>query len=460
MKTKIESINRLETKSFKYEKLKDIFVLDGDFYSASKISEYVSDNFYEGILCIQAPKITNIELINKLGRLSENENIRIYILVGEYTKELDALVGRVLIRYGINVKGTLILKNPTSNIPSALLSLNNEVDIDNCLNKKVDVKNIVIDLFRHFCYNFWEIAENEILEKDKHLKVINKPLDVYHNPNEYSGRDFVLSTLFEYKEQTTRGEMEGKAILDNNFNILKVDKKDIRLPSQKFEKLLNKEDFNISTPELKDDGFSSEIEYTWVNEPYTLPISAKRHFLYDKWEKKESEIKDKIETLFNRAKKINELDKLKDIQEFKNLKFSSEKKLPEYVKKINNVHNEISLIENQKKKEELEITLSKCKEEKRKNGEQLNQLKNEENVSKKKELENRQKELGDEQNALKKEIITNKPPLLDEIELDLMPSVGQLYEFQNKNFLAISYWEEYEEGVKEAMRLNADLCCL
>lgn len=467
MKTRIEAISKSKIISFENKKLEDIFILDGNIKPDNKISQeikkYISDDFYEGILCLQTPKITDTELVNELGHLSENENIRIYILVGEYTKELDALVGRVLIRYGIEVKGTLILKNPTSSMPSVLFSLNSESNIENCFKKEVDVKNVVIELFRHFCYNFWEIAEKEILEKNKHLKVMNKPLDVYHNPNEYNGRDFILSTLFQYKEQTTRGEMAGKVILNNNFNILNVDKREIPLPNQKFEKLLNKEDFYMFTPELKDDGFSSEIGYTWVNEPYILPINAKRHSLYDKWEKKESEIKDKIETLFNRAKKINELDKLKDIQEFKNLKFSSEKKLPEYVKKINNVHNEISLIENKKKKQELEIMLSAYEKEKKKNEEKLKELKNGENNLKKKELVDRQQELENTQNEFKKEIVnllnnTNKPPLLDEIKLDLMPSVGQLYEFQNKNFLAISYWEEYEEGLKESSRLDAKLC--
>lgn len=468
MKTKIETINKSKTISFENEKLEDIFILDGNIEPDNKISEeikkYVSDNFREGILCIQAPKITDIELINQLGKLSEfdNRRIRIYLLVGKYTKELDSLVGRVLIRYGVDVKGTLILKNPTSNMPSVFFSLNNKNNLENCFKKEINNnENIALELFRHFCYNFWEIAESEILEKNKHLKVMNKPLDVYHNPNEYNGRDFVLSTLFEYEEETTRGEIAGKIILNNSFDILKINnERIINLPNHKFEGLLNKDDFYMFTPELEDDGFSAKIEYNWLDEPYTLPVNAKKHSLYDKWDIKESEIKDKIEALFNRVKKINELDRLKDIQEFKNLKFSNDKNLPEYIKTINNIHNEVSLIEHQNKKQELETMLSAYEEEKRKNEEQL---KNEGNPLKKKEFEDKQKELEDTQNMLKKEIINlnniNNSPLLEEIKLDLIPSVGQLYEYQNKNFLAISYWEEYEEGMKESLRLNANLCC-
>lgn len=469
MKTKIQTKSKSKTISFENEKLEDIFILDGNIEPDNKISEeikkYVSDDFYEGILCIQAPKITDTELINQLGKLSDSDNRRIYLLVGKYTEELDSLVGRALIRYGVDVKGTLILKNPTSNIPSVFFSLNNKNNLENCLKKEIDNnENIARELFRHFCYNFWEITESEILEKNKRLKIMNKPLDVYHNPNEYNGRDFVLSTLFEYEEETTRGEMAGKIILNNSFDILKINNKSvINLPNHKFEKLLNKDDFDMFTPELEDDGLSAKIEYNWIDEPYTLPCGAKKHSLYDKWEIKESEIKDKIEALFNRAKKINELDRLKDIQEFKNLKFSSNKNLPEYIKTINNIHNEVSLIEHQKKKQELEIMLSAYAEEKRKKEEQLNQLKNEENSLKKKELEDRQKELEDTYNMFKEEIINlnniNNSPLLEEIKLDLIPLVGQLYEFQNKNFLAISYWEEYEEGVEESLRLKARLCC-
>ena len=40
----------------------------------------------------------------------------------------------------------------------------------------------------------------------------------------------------------------------------------------------------------------------------------------------------------------------------------------------------------------------------------------------------------------------------------ILPSVGELFEAEGKSFLAIRYWDEYEEGLKEASRLGAKLC--
>ena len=72
----------------------------------------------EGILCIQTPKLTSAELINYI--LKNAEYVRTYLLIDEYTKELDALNEKVLIRYGVKTKGSMILRNPNSNQPSGI----------------------------------------------------------------------------------------------------------------------------------------------------------------------------------------------------------------------------------------------------------------------------------------------------------------------------------------------------
>ena len=42
--------------------------------------------------------------------------------------------------------------------------------------------------------------------------------------------------------------------------------------------------------------------------------------------------------------------------------------------------------------------------------------------------------------------------------LPQLPQVGTLYQAGGKSFLAIEYWEDYEQGKAEAKRLNAELC--
>ena len=72
------------------------------------------------ILCIQTPKLTDPATISLILKCSEH--IRTYLLVNEYTKELKALQEKVLIRYGVNVKGSTILRNPNSNNPDGNIS--------------------------------------------------------------------------------------------------------------------------------------------------------------------------------------------------------------------------------------------------------------------------------------------------------------------------------------------------
>ena len=50
------------------------------------------------------------------------------------------------------------------------------------------------------------------------------------------------------------------------------------------------------------------------------------------------------------------------------------------------------------------------------------------------------------------------PALLDKVLIPIqLPSVGILYVYQNKRYLAITDWNEYERGLAEAIRLQAEL---
>jgi len=52
------------------------------------------------IFCIQTPRLTHGGLIQALQKAA-SQNVRIYLLVNEYTPELQSLRGEVLIRQGV-----------------------------------------------------------------------------------------------------------------------------------------------------------------------------------------------------------------------------------------------------------------------------------------------------------------------------------------------------------------------
>ena len=39
-----------------------------------------------------------------------------------------------------------------------------------------------------------------------------------------------------------------------------------------------------------------------------------------------------------------------------------------------------------------------------------------------------------------------------------LPTIGKLFQVDSQSFLAIEFWEEYEQGKIEAERLKANLC--
>ena len=61
------------------------------------------------IFCIQTPRLTHGELIQALQKAA-SQNVRIYLLVNEYTPELQSLRGEVLIRQGVTLKNSFVLQ--------------------------------------------------------------------------------------------------------------------------------------------------------------------------------------------------------------------------------------------------------------------------------------------------------------------------------------------------------------
>ena len=46
------------------------------------------------------------------------------------------------------------------------------------------------------------------------------------------------------------------------------------------------------------------------------------------------------------------------------------------------------------------------------------------------------------------------------MQLPQLPQVGELYESGDQSYLAIEYWDQYEQATKEAQRLKAKLCAI
>jgi hypothetical protein len=45
-------------------------------------------------------------------------------------------------------------------------------------------------------------------------------------------------------------------------------------------------------------------------------------------------------------------------------------------------------------------------------------------------------------------------------ELQQLPTIGKLFQVNSQQFLGIEFWEQYEQGKKEAERLKANLCAI
>ena len=267
------------------------------------------------ILCIQTPKLTDPATISLILKCSEH--IRTYLLVNEYTKELNALQEKVLIRYGVNVKGSTILRNPNSNNPDGIFLTGelSEQNIHSSFLKNNLEKEVISKLYRHFCYLFWEEAKYEVIEKDRHSSINSKPMDIFHNPNEYGDKDYVFASLFEAFKETNRENLIGKTIVpigkeyEKPIEILAFSKKDLN--SLTFDELPPKEKFENSNPIFEDDNFSAEIEYKWEIMPFYLPENIVEHPLYKKWEQEKKNIISLVDEL------IKKIETLKDNESFK-----------------------------------------------------------------------------------------------------------------------------------------------
>lgn len=434
----------------------------------------------EGILCIQTPKLTSAELINYI--LKNAEYVRTYLLIDEYTKELDALNEKVLIRYGVKTKGSMILRNPNSNQPSGIF-ITGELSKENIPQsylKESSDEEIISALYRHFCYLFWEEAKVEIIEKGKSATIDSKPMDIFHNPNEYGDKDFVFATLFESFEEKRREELSEKVVLpigkemDIPIPILAQDKKD--LGERTFNELLPEIELQNNEPIFKDDNCSTTIIYSWKNVPFYLPKGGYRHSLYKKWEIVNEEIINRLKELIRRIKFLNDNGELKEdrsfIEELKNNISGKDIELPNKIIKVNDIYRKIISCEKKEKIEDYQNKLDDLDQEKKikvdyladklrqlGSDEEKNRILNEEISMIGKGIANLNTKIEEVKKEIEKiEAIEEEKEFIAPITLPFLPIVGELYERERINYLAISFWEEYDTALEEAERLSAVLC--
>lgn len=540
----------------------------------------------EGFICIQSVKLNDKQIIKQIFDTARGRAVKIYILVNQYSSELDLLNGVCLIRYELQNTGSFVLANPNSNQPNGLfftgqmteegLSSSNQI-------LKIIKDKEVTELFRHFCFHFWETAKREIIEEGKHLLIEAKPIDVFHDTIQYGDKDFVYSTLFDFIEKSKRGDLSDKLIVpfkkENQSPIhIKSTDKHI-LGSVGIDELLPFNEFENYTPVLSDNGTTCKIEYEWTNTPFYLPEKSNESPLYEKWMSETKKINNHLEAILNKIQeaekrektispalsrfflgKKNTFNKLKsDIEDLMQTDFAklTDKQLKEKISEINSIYsqveNEIEEIEQEDKKAKLDEEIKTLKEKKiskeaeltskqvelnekeKKVNEQLksflskhkieeallgklknewqqqsghkNKQKNPKEAEKaeaklaeldeiqnqvfinklKSEIENIQREVKRIEDEIKRkeseksksgqqsenksslsEFFSNESSkqssnsgkLLSIPNLQQLPKVGKLYQLNSQPYLAIEFWDEYDQGKSEADRLKAKLCAI
>ena len=372
-------------------------------YATGNHKQAISDilrNIDEGFICIYSEKLSDKELIEQIFYIASKSNTRVYILVNEHCPELETLHGVSLIRYdGLQNVGSFILVNPKSNVANGLFfggQLTEESLLKEHFSRELD-KEEISELFKHFCYQFWENAKQEVFEKEKHNPVKSKPLDIYYDKDKYSGKDYVWGTLFDFVESEERGQLSQQKIVflnqENKFIEIKSEtQKDLR--ENKMSTFLPKDEFENKEPELKDDNenVSVKINFCWKNIPYYLPVNMKRHNIYSQWEDETEKIEKKtssmLEDISNMEKQGNTLsqklmkfflgkkvtfEKLKaEIKDIQNVNFPNipKEERDKYINRINEIIQEISgqriEIDKEKRKakleEEIDVLKSKIEE--------------------------------------------------------------------------------------------------
>lgn len=480
------------------------------------------ENVREGIVCIYSEKFTDKDLIEVVFNISNT--IRCYILVKEYSNELDMLKGKALIRYsGVKILGSFMLVNPNSNFPQGVFYAGQLTEPSLLIEhiSFVVKKEEISELFRHFCYQFWEKAKIEIIDSGGPKNVETKPIDIYYDDDKFKGKDYVYGTLFDFIEKIERCKLSGqKIILLNQENQLPIEiisdsVKDIG--DFTMRELLPMEEFEKRKPDFNDDGHSVNIQFSWRNIPFYLPENANEHNLYSQWQTEMKKIENKLSSLLNNIVELENKEKtlskkvtrfflgkktqLSDVKaqifEIQKIDFSniSKDKRDNFIEKINYLSSQIEQdgkeIDSENKKALIDEQIDELQNQllqKKREFEELPMPQDEKFKGKyeddKRKLE---KEIEGLENSIKSKAKEKEKidPISENIErsslvihngnkqhqqnnaktfaiqnLPQLPQIGELFSENGKNYLAIENWEDFEVGKIESERLNAKLCAI
>lgn len=376
MANKITAVKKCETVNYGEHVLNNFWKLrqNSRFTQTDHRDKIISflENTSRGFVCICSEELSDKKLIELL--FSKAQNLKVYILVNEYSKELDLIGGVTLIRFsGLNNIGSFILSNPNSNNPQGLFFGGRLTEGSLMLNHFSGELNTdeIKELFRHFCYHFWTNAKIEIVEKGKQQKIGQKPVDIFYDSDKFSGKDYVFGTLFDFVEKEKRENLSGKQIVylsqERQLPTEIKPETDQNSGENKMKEFLPKEAFENQKPEFKDDSVSVKINFSWMNIPFFLPDNAKEHSIYGDWDKEKEKIKNflshrlddikelkgqedsissKIKRFFLGKKNVLE-EKSREIQKLQKTDFPNipKNELEDIIKEINGISSEIKTTE-------------------------------------------------------------------------------------------------------------------
>ncbi|MBP5369884.1 MAG: hypothetical protein J6Z01_15675 [Bacteroidales bacterium] len=310
-KNKIQPINKTETVNYgdmvlnNFWKPKSNVSVSGHKEKILQLLNSTTDGF----VCIYSETLTDKDIIAKVFDKAKSR-VKFYILVNDFSKDVEKICGITLIRYGgINNVGSVILSNPKSNAAKGFVFAG-QLTEGSLLVEHFSfdlVKNEILELFKHFCYQFWQKASTEIISNNKN-QIQSKTVDILYDEDKFSGNDYVWGTLFDYVEQDKRKNLSGKKIVyigqEKQLPSEIKHRSEQLLTDNVLKQLLPKEDFENKKPDFKDDGMSAEINYSWRNVPFYLPDNAKDHNLYSNWETEKKKIAIKMESLLEAISKL------------------------------------------------------------------------------------------------------------------------------------------------------------
>lgn len=204
--------------------LPSVFTYKGQESVDKNLSGGIPNLSPKNTICLAIEKLSDDKLIQNLQKLA-SKGIRVYLLLGEEDNNkivVDRLAGHCLIRFGVSQNGGLLIQDGNTNQTQGWVLFSGWNDYTLELNA-LQCQN----LFKTFCYLFWEVSKSEIVAQEK------SPISVKKSP-------------------------VGNILLDDNYNLPeklpeKLSLNNFQIGSDQCwssEKLWNLKDFDNSTGRL------------------------------------------------------------------------------------------------------------------------------------------------------------------------------------------------------------------